>query len=322
MNNATNQFPLRKPKCFTFTRTRQAGVIGEPLFVIYASLIPLIVGANLLSIFGIIKTKRRNFTSSQILFLTLFLSDITIGAVQIPIQIYVKWGSSNPSCFQIQLNAFLRAFPVSMSGTILCVISVDRYINVVYNAFHKRIVTNKLLAFIFILVALISAMWSTLDATLKTETHITKAAHLYIALSAYTGTILVTGVVCNVALLRNVKQKTQHSYVQQALDARFTNTIAIIVFVMVTAYLPLLIAFSFAGYALNHPSDKKSIREKGTNVLWTMISPQINAVLNSVIYVARSSRMKRYYYKLFNCETEKRISAIGDQQQRAAEGVL
>ena len=318
MNNATNQFPLRKPKCFTFTRTRQAGVIGEPLFVIYASLIPLIVGANLLSIFGIIKTKRRNFTSSQILFLTLFLSDITIGAVQIPIQIYVKWGSSNPSCFQTQLNAFLRAFPVSMSGTILCVISVDRYINVVYNAFHKRIVTNKLLAIILILVALISAMWGTLDAQHKTETQVTKAAHFYIALSAYTGTTLVTGIVFNVALLRNVKQKTQHSSLQQALDARFTNTIAIIVFVMVAAYLPLLIAFSFAGYALNHPTEKKSIQRKGANVLRTMISPQINAVLNSVIYVARNSRMKRYYYRLLNCETEKRIGDIGDQGPAAA----
>ena len=318
MNNATNQFPLRKPKCFTFTRTRQAGVIGEPLFVIYASLIPLIVGANLLSSFGIIKTKRRNFTSSQILFLTLFLSDITIGAVQIPIQIYVKWGSSNPSCFQAQLNAFLRAFPVSMSGTILCVISVDRYINVVYNAFHKRIVTNKLLAIILILVALISAMWGTLDAQLKTETQVTKAAHFYIALSAYTGTTLVTGIVFNVALLRNVKQKTQHSSLQQALDARFTNTIAIIVFVMVAAYLPLLIAFSFAGYALNHPTEKKSIQRKGANVLRTMISPQINAVLNSVIYVARNSRMKRYYYRLLNCETEKRIGDIGDQGPAAA----
>ena len=318
MNNNTNQFPRRKPKCFTFTRTRQAGVIGEPLFVIYASLIPLIVGANLLSIFGIIKTKRKNFTSTQILFLTLFLSDITIGVVQIPIQIYIKWGSSNPSCFQTQLNAFLRAFPVSMSGTILCIISIDRYMNVVYNAFHKRIVTKRLLAIVFILVVLISAMWGTLDAQLKTETHVTKAAHFYIALSAYTGTILATGVVFNVALLRNVKQKTQHSSVQQALDARFTNTIAIIVFVMVTAYLPLLIVFSFAGYALNHPADRKSIQKKGANVLWTMISPQINAVLNSVIYVARNSRMKRYYYKLFHCETEKRIGDIGDQRPAPA----
>ena len=87
---------------------------------------------------------------------------------------------------------------------------------------------------------------------------------------------------------------------------------------MVAAYLPLLIAFSFAGYALNHPTEKKSIQRKGANVLRTMISPQINAVLNSVIYVARNSRMKRYYYRLLNCETEKRIGDIGDQGPAAA----
>ena len=38
------------------------------LAVIYASIIPLIIGANLLLISGIIKTKRDKFTSSQILF--------------------------------------------------------------------------------------------------------------------------------------------------------------------------------------------------------------------------------------------------------------
>ena len=40
--------------------------------VLHASLIPLIIGANLVLIFGITKTKRKKFTSSQILFLTLF----------------------------------------------------------------------------------------------------------------------------------------------------------------------------------------------------------------------------------------------------------
>ena len=29
---------------------------------------------------------------------------------------------------------------------------------------------------------------------------------------------------------------------------------------------------------------------------------QVNAVLNSVVYLTRNSGFKRYYYKLFNCE--------------------
>ena len=58
--------------------------------VICTSLIPVIVGANLLLILGIIKTKETKFTSSQILFIILFLSDMTIGVVQLPVQIYLN----------------------------------------------------------------------------------------------------------------------------------------------------------------------------------------------------------------------------------------
>ena len=55
--------------------------LKNAMTAIHAYLIPLIISANFLSIFGIIKTKRKAFTSSQILFLTLFLSDLSYGAV-------------------------------------------------------------------------------------------------------------------------------------------------------------------------------------------------------------------------------------------------
>ena len=58
---------------------------------IYACLIPLIIMANLLSIIGIIKRKKNEFTSSQILFLALFLNDMTLGAVQLLLEIYLIW---------------------------------------------------------------------------------------------------------------------------------------------------------------------------------------------------------------------------------------
>ena len=38
---------------------------------------------------------------------------------------------------------------------------------------------------------------------------------------------------------------------------------------------------------------------------WTMIQSQLNAVLNSIIYATRNSRMKRYYYNLLNCRNNK-----------------
>ena len=83
MNNDTQQFhhKLRKCASLIFANPR-----NKLLILVYAILIPLIISANLLSIFGIIKIKWNKFTSSQILFLALFVSDLTIGVVHLPIK--------------------------------------------------------------------------------------------------------------------------------------------------------------------------------------------------------------------------------------------
>ena len=57
------------------------------LILVCTSLIPVIITANLLSIFGIFKAKWNKFASLQILFLTLFVTDLTVGVVQLPIHI-------------------------------------------------------------------------------------------------------------------------------------------------------------------------------------------------------------------------------------------
>ena len=98
--------------------------------VLYSCLIPLIICANLLLIIGIIKIKRNKFTSCQILFLILFFSDLIIGVVQLAFLIYLLWKTSDVICFEAQLRAFSLSFPIIMSGTLLCAISIDRYINV------------------------------------------------------------------------------------------------------------------------------------------------------------------------------------------------
>ena len=83
----------------------------------------MIVSVNLVLTFGIIKTKRNKFTSSQISFLALFMSDMTFGVVQLPIQIYVLQKSSVTTCFEFHLSAFTITFPTFMSGTVVSDIS-------------------------------------------------------------------------------------------------------------------------------------------------------------------------------------------------------
>ena len=291
MNNSTNS------SCKNFLEHLQ-GIdtnVKTVVTVLHASLIPLIIGANLVLIFGITKTKRKKFTSSQILFLTLFSSDLTYGVVQIPLEIYVKWDKKkNPSCFESIVGSFSIIYPLCMSGAILSAVGVDRYIRVVHNKYYKRITTNKLLTVTITLTILISIAWAIVEVRTLMDFE-----HFFIAMSTYTGAVLAVGVGFNVALLKHVKQKTKNSSVPQAVNTSLTKTVTLILASLVVAYLPLMITLIIISFALiHHCTNKVFIRKVYDALVLTLIPPQVNAVLNSVIYFSRNSRLKRYFYKL------------------------
>ena len=280
MNNTTKKLPLS----LLHAEGRDARTII--ITIIHASLIPLIISANLLLIFGLMKTRRNNFTPSQILFLTLFLSDLTFGLVQLPLQIYVNWNSYDAAYFEIIAGPYFLVLPICLSGTILSVISIDRYIFVVHNKHYKRIVTNKSLSVTIALAILISVISATITRVVKIE-------RFYIAIAAYIGAVRAIGVVFNVTLLKNVKQKAKNLSIQQALDSGLTKTVSLILATLVAAYMPLMIAITLSiSIDFYFP--------------FTLIPSQVNAVLNSVIYFTRSSRIKRYYYKLFNARIKRK----------------
>ena len=198
------------------------------------------------------------------------------------------------------------AFPVCMSGNILCAVTIDRYLIVVHNKFYKRIVTNKSLTVAISLVVFTSLIWATLDALFRAADSTKKLAITYIALSGYAGTVLgITGIL-NVVLLRNVKQKTRSSFIHQKLDSRLTKTITLILALMVVTYFPAITTMNVAAYAFISSTDKQFILQKANDFLWALIPIQINAVLNSIIYFTRNSRMRNYYYKLFTGANEER----------------
>ena len=113
-------------------------------------------------------------------------------------------------------------------------------------------------------------------------------------MTVYLVIFTITAVVLNVAFLRNVKQQ-QNSCVPRAqvLNSDLTKIIIIItVTTLVTTYLPLLITLFVAINAVNF-ANKQLFKLMRDVFIWTLIPPQINAVLNSAIYLARNKCMRR-----------------------------
>ena len=299
MNNTTRRFVKRPGRCFSFFLSQEKNAENISVTAIYACLIPLIIIANLLSIIGIIKTKKNKFTSSQILFLALFLSDMTLGGVQLPLEIYLIWKSGKPSCLEIDISQFLIVFPIAMSGNILCVIPIDRYIHVAHSRRYEQIVTNKILKITIILMVLVSCAWAASTAFFYVN-------FVFFILTACEGAVFVVGVLFNIAILLNVKSQTKNSSAPHtALNANLTKTISLIVGIMLITYIPLTVHLNVIQYVFRNWTNLTSIIRIVKNLRWSMIPSQLNAMLNSVIFITRNSRMKNYYYNLLNCRNNK-----------------
>ena len=130
------------------------------------------------------------------------------------------------------------------------------------------------------------------NAQLKGKLEIKAVAQFYIIL------VIAIGVVFNIAILRNVKQKTQNSSLQQSLESSLTKTIAIIVAVVLAAYLLIIVMLDIILFAILCPTDLKFFKKIAKDFRWSLVSCQANAVLNSAIYLVRNGRIGRYYYKL------------------------
>ena len=178
---------------------------------------------------------------------------------ELPMLLYIGWKPSLSTCLEIQIGFFGYIFPVCMSFIILDAISLDRYIHLMHNRLYKRVVTNKSLAVTIILAILVSSTWSIL---INRDLEISKVAKVFIAMSTYTGGLLATGVILNIALLRNIKKTSQNLSIHQTLDSTLTKTITIILAAQVVAYLPVLVILNIAAYML-HNSTGNEVASKG-----------------------------------------------------------
>ena len=301
MNDTSHFYSVLTKGCISLQSTRIGKTTKLPFTIIYAILIPFIVSSNLLAIIGIIKTKRNKFTASQILFIVLFLSDLSFGAIQLPVQLHFIKKITDPTCLLTRIMAFSIIFPICMSGATLCIISIDRYLHVTQARYHKRIVTSKNLTLTIILLVAVSFTFGLLHAIFLGKRDLLKVAKLYIGLSVYEGIFLTLSVLFNIALLRNVKLKIKTSSLPQAtLNSSLTKTIALIVAAMVVTYIPLIITLNIVTYIFF--TDHTMTLKASLHIRWSLLPLYFNATFNSVIYMAKSLPIKKFYYTLIRCE--------------------
>ena len=287
------------PECFIMFHPYIISENERLIFtLIYSFLIPLIIGANILSISGIIKTKRNKFTKSQILFIILCLSDLSFGIIQLPYQIYLLRRYEQITCYQTTVQAFWFVFPIYISGTTLLLISIERYMNVVKKKHYKKIIYNTTLMVAITLEVSIATFWSLYFAFICKKQNLRKLANFLISSSSNEGIFLAIALSLNVALLRNVRSKLRNKTVSQKTDSKLTTTIRIIAVAVIISYLPSIICFNIAAYTYLYSKNPTSYQKVTVSVICSLVPVQVNSVVNALIYISRNREMKNHFKTL------------------------
>ena len=302
-NISQNNLTVLPNECISLYGTQAGKATRLPFTITYAILISLIIGANIMAVIEIIKTKRNKFTVPQILFIVLFISDLSFGAIQLPLKIYLMWNVTDPTCLVTQIIAFCLIFPICMSGATLCVISIDRYFYVTQARYcNEKTLTSKTLILTIVLLVAISFTFGLLHAIYISKRDLPQLVRFYIALSLYEGIFMTLSVLFNIALLRNVKLRTSASCLRQAAlnTTIFTKTVALIVAAMVVTYIPLIITLNITAYIIL--TDPSKVVKISIELQWSLIPSYFNAILNSVIYMSKNSSIKDFYSRLIKCQ--------------------
>ena len=110
----------------------------------------------------------------------------------------------------------------------------------------------------------------------------------------------------NKVVLMNVRIRTKNSLAQwRTLNSNFTKTISLILSDMLISFIPLTMHLNIIKYVFRNGTTLHSIIRVLKYLRWTMMPSQLNAVLNSIIYLKRSRSMKRYHYYFLNCKNNK-----------------
>ena len=311
--NNSRRFNFILPKCRSdFVLISYTSQLA--LTVIYAIFIPLIIVANVSLIIGIMKAKRKGLTTSQIFFILLALSDLSLGVFYLPIQLFLLQTDTIITCVQLQLRAFWLTFPLVFSGNTMLLISVDRFVHVTRKT-PKKILMKGLI----IVDVLITFTWAMTYVLISDRFNIKAVAKYFISLSIYEGMGIAISVLLNVLLLRNVKRQARTSSISkipmQAKNYSFrrksyslTTTIALIVTTLVITYIPSIFVLNIAAYTFLYSSDRKKIKDISLAITWSLVPVQLNAILNSVIYISRNGRIKRYFKRLVRSENSEGTS--------------
>lgn len=308
-NMANNTSLLMVPECFNIYRE---DVLKDPngtvLLVFYCINMIFITVTNVALIFGLVKTSGSKMTRTNKLFIFLSINDLSVGLILMPLFIrQVAITPTSISCLENIFHSFWNVFPLALSGSHILLISIDRYLMIAKNIWHKSTFTDKVLLKTIFLEMLLSFCWAAGYAYVTRYYNLKNTAIYFMCLSVYEVVIVVSAMKFNLMILRNVN-KTVATATSLNRNEKYYNkilpkTIMCITGTLALCYSPTMISFISMFYFLFYSEKQDDLRYTIIALMWSVLPATMNSALNSCIYISRNTKL-RNYYKAILCARE------------------
>ena len=287
--------------CHLFYMRVADGLSGSILNLINIICGVVIFISNVLLINGLCKSPRRNsYTRNEKLVLLLSAADITVALIRVPLQTVLLKTISHIRCLTISIMGFWVLLPLTFAGSIIVVISIERFIAVFNDKkccgiYFKFIYVIPIISFQFLVSSGLSVWYASI---INQRATLYQQSHFFFSIATYTITNLLSVVVINTSLLIGTKKRMRNKEIQvlkrDAVERRLSNTMMLISVSHIVSYLPSVVANFYLATVLN--SGKFQSVGNATQIMfWTIILSEYNSVSNAVIYVTRNRRISQMY---------------------------
>ena len=275
------------------------------LTIIYSLISVFTVISNTTLMVGLSKINQQ-FTRCDRMFILLSSYDIMVGLIQMPYQIYLIHQIGVVTCIQVGIKTMLSISLSMTSGLITFVIINDRFLLITRNEFHKRFLNSKSTVFIVVVMVMIALGWAAIGVYVSIRDEQFAKVIFFLTYGCFCGILLIEAIVINILLCKHIYQVSNCSVIQNCRSnagyARsVSKTILIISVVLIIAYSPIVCSFVFGA---SRSLIKTTVRQSHNQFLtWIVLPTNLNAGLNSAIFMWRKKKFRCYLKARFMKET-------------------
>ena len=270
---------------------------NDVMFTSLYSLLAIFIIVSNITLMVVLFKINTKLTRFDWLFLLLSTSDLMVGLILMPLQIYLIHKNDSITCIEVGVKIIVNCFTATFSGLITCLIANDRYIFMTKKKFHKQHMTSRNMMAIISVLFIICVAWAIVGLQISTQGSDSTKSLYFLCFSFFEGFILIEVVTVNIRLylfLERVK-KTSHDNINSRCRyrSRVNRTILIISTFIVIAYTPSILGFLIGS---SKSLVNNSVYSSSSNwiVPWILLPTFLNAGINSTIFMSRNNKVLAY----------------------------